>query len=102
MITYVPPAIANQFQEEFEKVAARLAHEYSGRGMALPMEVVLLQVPISELSAAVRDYYDDGGQGGSAAIVAFHTDIHSIIYLDEEETLVEIDYLATREQGAER
>lgn len=100
MISYIPPAIADQFQAEFEKVAELIYRK--GRQMALPMEVVLLQIPLASLPQATRDYHDDGGKGGSAAIVAFHTAEHIVAYIDEEDTLVEIDYLATREQAAKR
>lgn len=94
MKTFLPHDSANAIQVEFERTADRL-QEAHGREMALPMEVVLLQVPMSDIDDLLPD-------GGAAFILAFHTDIHSVAYIDEEGTLIEIDYLATREQAAKR
>lgn len=93
MKTYIPREPANQIQAEFERVAERIAEK--GGQMALPMEVVLLQVPTSYLERGVLG-------DGSAFIVAFHTAEHVVAYIDEQDTLIEIDYLASREQAAER
>lgn len=97
MKTYIPREPADNIQAEFERTAAQLASFYPGREMALPMEVVLLQVPLEQP-------FDDAQilDGGAMFIVAFHTERHTICYIDDEQNLIEIDYHAARTEESKR
>lgn len=96
MKTFIPAQIMDSIQTEFERVDNRLAE--TGREMALPMEVVLLQTPISD-----EDFRPENlGQLGACFILAFHTDLHTIAYIDEADNLIEIDYHAARTEESKR
>lgn len=95
MKTYLPRESAEQIQAEYARTAAQLAAFYPGRELATPMEVVLLSVPTTPIESMVFE-------GGAGFIVAFHTENHTICYIDEERNLIEIDYHAARTEESKR